>query len=179
MSDCELAAPVDYIGMFRERYRRARARVWVKPVVEGSDEPLVVQGAPALPSPLDVAQSQWEAKIAEAHCILDAAMEAMPRDDTITVVKIQRACADHYGIPSYEMVSSTRTKGVVKARQVAMWMARILTRRSYPDIGSRFGNRDHTTVLHGVNKIARMLLKGDDELRQDIDAIKKVLGVCR
>ena len=66
-----------------------------------------------------------------------------------------------------------------KCVAVAVWMSRILTRRSYPDIGSRFGNRDHTTVLHGVNKIARMLLKGDDELRQDIDAIKKVLGVCR
>lgn len=72
----------------------------------------------------------------------------------VKIEDIQRAVARHYNVSRADMLSSRRTMDIVKPRQVAMYLARALTDRSFPEIGWYFGGRDHTTVLHAVNKIA-------------------------
>ena len=71
----------------------------------------------------------------------------------IPISAILGACAVFYGVPISCLFAERRTKGIVKPRQIAMYLAKELTPRSLPDIGRRIGGRDHTTVLHGVRKI--------------------------
>ncbi|MEW5423776.1 chromosomal replication initiator protein DnaA [Amorphus sp. 3PC139-8] len=87
---------------------------------------------------------------------------------------IQRVVAQHFNVSKADLVSARRTRAVVRPRQVAMWMAKTLTPRSLPEIGRRFGGRDHTTVLHAVRKIDS-LLANDETLAQDIETLKRLL----
>lgn len=87
------------------------------------------------------------------------------------VSEIQRATARHYGIDLNDMLSRRKTADVVLPRQVAMYIAKSITRRSLPEIGRRFDGRDHTTVLHAVNKIERLMCS-DPELVAAIESIK-------
>ncbi len=92
----------------------------------------------------------------------------------ITVDDIQRAVAEHYGLKKEDLLSERRTRVVARPRQTAMFLAKQLTTRSYPDIGRRFGGRDHTTVLHAVRRIEE--LRADDPaLTQDIDTLIRKL----
>lgn len=94
----------------------------------------------------------------------------------LTVQKIIHATAEHFEISTAELVSIRRQKHLVAARQVAMYLAKKLTKRSYPDIARRMGNRDHTTVLHGCEKIERLLTDPKEPLHRDIAAIRAMLG---
>jgi chromosomal replication initiator protein len=69
------------------------------------------------------------------------------------ICHIQRATARHFKLPQSDMVSSRRSRDAAWARQVAMYLARKLTLKSLPDIGRRFGHRDHTTVIHAVRAV--------------------------
>jgi hypothetical protein len=69
---------------------------------------------------------------------------------------ILSSVSEHYGVLKIDIVSQRRTVNVMLPRQIAMYLARMLTTRSLPEIGRQMGNRDHTTVLHAVRKIARM-----------------------
>jgi len=90
----------------------------------------------------------------------------------IRIEDIQRVVAGHYHVSRADLVSSRRTRAIVVPRQIAMFLAKTLTPRSLPEIGRRFGNRDHTTVLHAVRKIEKLV--GDDKgLARDIDALKR------
>ena len=90
----------------------------------------------------------------------------------IRIEDIQRVVAGHYHVSRADLVSSRRTRAIVVPRQIAMFLAKTLTPRSLPEIGRRFGNRDHTTVLHAVRKIERLV--GDDKaLARDIEALKR------
>jgi chromosomal replication initiator protein len=71
-------------------------------------------------------------------------------------------------------LSSRRTANVVRPRQIAMYLAKVLTLRSLPEIGRRFGGRDHTTVLHAVRKIEG-LVNGDRGLADEIEVLKRML----
>jgi chromosomal replication initiator protein len=82
--------------------------------------------------------------------------------------------ASHYGVSRADILSSRRTAVVVKPRQVAMFLAKTLTMRSLPEIGRRFGGRDHTTVLHAVRKIDA-LLQNDGTLRDELELLKRML----
>jgi chromosomal replication initiator protein len=73
-----------------------------------------------------------------------------------------------------DLLSSRRTANVVRPRQVAMYLAKILTLRSLPEIGRRFGGRDHTTVLHAVRKI-ETLAGNDSALADEIETLKRLL----
>lgn len=76
--------------------------------------------------------------------------------------QIQRAVANHYDLPEEAMVSQRRGRAVAHPRQVAMFLARELTPKSLPDIGRRFGGRDHTTVMHAIRAVkARMAASPD------------------
>lgn len=92
----------------------------------------------------------------------------------VRVETIQVAVTRHYGVTRQDMLAARRTIDVTRPRQVAMYLAKILTTRSLPEIGRRFGGRDHTTVLHSVRKIER-LLEHDQSLKGDIAAIRAAL----
>ncbi len=92
----------------------------------------------------------------------------------ITIEDIQRAVCAHYRIDKTEMASQRRTRCVARPRQVAMYLAKELTPRSFPEIGRRFGGRDHSTVIHAVKTI-ESLRSGDADLDTDIRRIKRAL----
>lgn len=92
----------------------------------------------------------------------------------ITIEDIQRAVCTHYRIDKSEMASQRRTRAVARPRQVAMYLAKELTPRSYPEIGRRFGGRDHSTVIHAVRTI-RSLRHDDADLDTDIRRIRRAL----
>ena len=90
----------------------------------------------------------------------------------VRIEDIQRVVARHYSIPKTDLVSARRTQAIVRPRQIAMYLAKVLTPRSLPEIGRRFGGRDHTTVLHAVRKIDE-LAKTDTRLADDIELLKR------
>jgi chromosomal replication initiator protein len=91
-------------------------------------------------------------------------------DKVITIEQIQRKVGDFFGIKVSELKAKSRTKTVAFPRQVAMYLARQLTHASLAEIGRAFGGKDHTTVLHAVDKITR-LLQDDPRLRRNIDGL--------
>lgn len=93
----------------------------------------------------------------------------------VRIEDIQRIVARHYNVSRQELVSNRRTRVIVKPRQIAMYLAKTLTPRSFPEIGRRFGGRDHTTVLHAVRKIED-LIGGDTKLGQEIELLKRLIN---
>jgi chromosomal replication initiator protein len=92
----------------------------------------------------------------------------------VRIEDIQRIVARQYNVSRADLLSSRRTANVVRPRQVAMYLAKILTLRSLPEIGRRFGGRDHTTVLHAVRKIEN-LVGNDTALAEEIEGLKRQL----
>ncbi len=77
-------------------------------------------------------------------------------DRRVTIDEIKKKVAEHYGLKTADLESPNRSRSIVRPRQIAMFLGRALTPRSYPEIGRRFGNRDHTTVMHAVETIQRL-----------------------
>lgn len=77
-------------------------------------------------------------------------------DRRVTIEEIKKKVAENYGLKVSDLESPNRSRSIVRPRQIAMYLARLLTPRSYPEIGRRFGNRDHTTVMHAVETIQRL-----------------------
>tara|TARA_B100001248_G_scaffold260978_1_gene250751 strand:- start:81 stop:1472 length:1392 start_codon:yes stop_codon:yes gene_type:complete len=92
----------------------------------------------------------------------------------ITVDKIQNVVSNYFNIPLSEMLSQRRSRPLARPRQIAMYLAKKMTSRSLPEIGRRFANRDHTTVIHAVKTISR-LSEQDDEMKKNINQIKSLL----
>ena len=92
----------------------------------------------------------------------------------ITVDKIQNVVSNYFNIPLSEMLSQRRSRPLARPRQIAMYLSKKLTTRSLPEIGRRFANRDHTTVIHAVKTINR-LSEQDDEMKKNISQIKSLL----
>ena len=93
----------------------------------------------------------------------------------IKIEEIQRVVSLHYNVSRSDLLSSRRTANIVRPRQVAMYLAKTLTLRSFPEIGRRFGGRDHTTVLHAVRKIDN-LVGNDQELAAEVETLKRQLA---
>lgn len=93
----------------------------------------------------------------------------------VKIDDIQKLVASHYNISRADILSSRRTANVVRPRQIAMYLSKVLTLRSLPEIGRRFGGRDHTTVLHAVRKIEELVGK-DKSLAEVIDLLKRILS---
>ena len=93
----------------------------------------------------------------------------------VRIEDIQRVVAKHYNVSRQELVSNRRTRVIVKPRQIAMYLSKTLTPRSFPEIGRRFGGRDHTTVLHAVRKIED-LISGDTKLCHEIELLKRLIN---
>jgi len=92
----------------------------------------------------------------------------------ITVDKIQNIVSNYFNIALSEMLSQRRSRPLARPRQIAMYLAKKMTTRSLPEIGRRFANRDHTTVIHAVKTITR-LSEQDDEMKKNINQIKSLL----
>jgi chromosomal replication initiator protein len=92
----------------------------------------------------------------------------------VRIEDILRIVSRHYKVPRNDLLSSRRSRDVVRPRQIAMFLAKALTSRSLPEIGRRFGGRDHTTVLHSVRKVEQMI-KDDGDLAQEIELLKRML----
>ena len=93
----------------------------------------------------------------------------------VRIEDIQRIVARHYNVSKSELLSNRRTRGIVKPRQVAMYLAKVLTPRSLPEIGRRFGGRDHTTVLHAVRKIEG-ISGSDEKMAQELELLKRLIN---
>lgn len=95
-------------------------------------------------------------------------------DRRITIDEIQRKVAEHYNLRMADMHSARRARNVARPRQVAMYLAKQLTARSLPEIGRKFGGRDHTTVMHAVRKVEE-LIEEDAQIAQDVDVVRRAL----
>lgn len=95
-------------------------------------------------------------------------------DRRLTIEEIQRRVAEHWNIHLTDMASSRRARAVARPRQVAMYLAKQLTSRSLPEIGRRFGNRDHTTVMHAVSRVGE-LMAHDPAFAAEVELLRKML----
>ena len=93
---------------------------------------------------------------------------------TVSVDKIQNTVANFFNIPMNEMLSQRRSRPLARPRQIAMYLSKQLTTRSLPEIGRRFANRDHTTVIHAVKTIKK-ISEQDAEMKKNIDLIKNLI----
>jgi chromosomal replication initiator protein len=95
-------------------------------------------------------------------------------DRRVTIEEIQRKVSEHFNIKQADMQSPRRARQVARPRQVAMYLAKQLTTRSLPEIGRKFGGRDHTTVMHAVKKVEE-LCAADAGFSEDVDLLKRML----
>jgi len=95
-------------------------------------------------------------------------------DRRISIDEIQRRVAEHYKIRLSDMASPRRARSVARPRQVAMYLAKQLTSRSLPEIGKKFGDRDHTTVMHAVKRVAE-LMAHDSAFADDVELLRRLL----
>ncbi len=95
-------------------------------------------------------------------------------DRRVTIEEIQRKVAEHWNIRLTDMSSARRARAVARPRQVAMYLAKQLTSRSLPEIGRKFGNRDHTTVMHAVQRISS-LMASDVGFAEDVELLRRML----
>ena len=130
--------------------------------LEGGINTIVARAAGRLP----------ELKADEAAMLLRPHLKGGERK--VTVDEIQKLVCEHYGLKQADLLSPKRTRAIARPRQVAMSLAKALTTRSYPDIGRRFGNRDHTTVLHAVRQIEKLRAE-DAALAADVETLTRRL----
>lgn len=119
------------------------------------------------------------ADVAKQEITLESTQEVLQdllraHDRRITIDEIQRKVAEHYNLRMTDMHSARRARNVARPRQVAMYLAKQLTSRSLPEIGRKFGGRDHTTVMHAVRKVEE-LMDDDAQIAQDVDVIRRAL----
>ena len=92
----------------------------------------------------------------------------------ITIEDIQKRVANHYNLKISEMSSVRRARTVVRPRQIAMYLSKILTPKSLADIGSKFGKKDHTTVIHAVKKVEQLMVE-DADVREEVNLLTRML----
>jgi chromosomal replication initiator protein len=92
----------------------------------------------------------------------------------IRIEDIQKVVATHFNVSKHDLLSARRTRAIVRPRQIAMYLAKTMTPRSFPEIGKRFGGRDHTTVLHAVRKVEE-LAAADEALAHEIELLKRMI----
>lgn len=95
-------------------------------------------------------------------------------DRRVTIDEIQRKVAEHYHIKISDMHSAKRTRTIARPRQVAMYLSKVLTEASLPEIGRKFGGRDHATVMHAVKKV-KELMQDERAFGEDVDLLQKML----
>ena len=120
-----------------------------------------------------------QASIAQKTISIDMAQEVLKdllraNDRRVTIEEIQKAVVEHYSIRMADMTSARRSRAVARPRQMAMYLAKQLTPRSLPEIGKKFGGRDHTTVMHAVRQIEKLTAE-DRTIADDLDSLRRKL----
>jgi chromosomal replication initiator protein len=95
-------------------------------------------------------------------------------DRKVSIDEIQRRVAEHYNIRLADLIGPKRIRTIARPRQIAMYLSKHMTLRSLPEIGRRFGGRDHTTIMHGVRKIEEMMAT-DSQLADDLQLLRRML----
>jgi chromosomal replication initiator protein len=95
-------------------------------------------------------------------------------DRRVTIEDIQKTVAEHFNIRMADMHSARRARAIARPRQIAMYLSKQLTTRSLPEIGRKFGGRDHTTVMHAVKKVEE-LRQADVTFCEDVDLLCRML----
>ncbi|MCA1941854.1 MAG: chromosomal replication initiator protein DnaA, partial [Caenispirillum bisanense] len=113
-----------------------------------------------------------ELSLETAHEVLADLLRAYDR--RVTIEEIQKKVAEHFQIRISDMHSARRARAVTRPRQVAMYLAKQLTSRSLPEIGRKFGGRDHTTVMHAVKKVEE-LMGQDPAFAEDVNLLRRML----
>ena len=113
-----------------------------------------------------------EITLEACHDVLHDVLRA--NDRRVTIEEIQKRVAEHFNIRFADMHSARRARAVARPRQVAMYLAKQLTARSLPEIGRKFGGRDHTTVMHAVRKVEE-LRQTDSSFCEDVDLLRRLL----
>ncbi|MFZ4761315.1 MAG: chromosomal replication initiator protein DnaA [Alphaproteobacteria bacterium] len=96
-------------------------------------------------------------------------------DRRLSIDEIQRKVAEHYNIRVADMFSERRSRAIARPRQIAMYLCKMLTAKSLPEIGRKFGGRDHTTVMHAVRKIEE-LMESEAGVAEDVELLRRALG---
>jgi chromosomal replication initiator protein len=131
------------------------------------------------PSPDDDIVDPYE-KLNELHLLVDQLraenrwLRQSQNPHRMMVEDCMRAVAIYFGVTRCDLISKRRDRSVVRPRQVGMYLARKLTPHSLPEIGRRFGDRDHTTAFHACRKIEH-LIQHDPEIRKAVSIIEKAL----
>lgn len=136
--------------MWEEHVAR-RARMSAKKPPEDPPEPTVKQQEEAAVAPPDDPIELYTNKV--------------------RLIDIQNLVAEHYGITRHDILSQRRQNKITVPRQVAYWLSKTTALMSYSQIGRRFGPRDHTTIMHGVQKIERMM-QSDEKFRAEVEGLK-------
>lgn len=162
--ECKSAAEVF------ENYKRVRARVqkWNAPPPPPKPAPVVIPEPPAQTIPIVVIPVLTEITVHQQES------EPMVRKHP-SIHRIIAAVCQRYDIDRNDLVSARRTMNVVRPRHIAMYLAKMLTLKSFPEIGRQFGGRDHTTVLFAVNKITRLRAAFVD-LDTELSELETILG---
>jgi chromosomal replication initiator protein len=105
------------------------------------------------------------------ECLSDILRSSEKR---LTIEEIQRKVAEHYNVRLSDMIGPKRLRTIARPRQVAMYLSKQMTSRSLPEIGRRFGGRDHTTIIHGIRKIEELMI-ADGQLADDVQLLKRLL----
>lgn len=173
--------PTQRDSIERSRAFRAKIAASAVPQKPAAEKPFAVKGDyvpdPVTPDPSPPRMSTPRAMPAETFQpeIVWPVIPEIPSEVFSHIVQIQRVVAAHYNILITDIRSARRTANIVRPRQVAMYLCRTLTNKSYPEIGLRFGGRDHTTVLHAFNKI-NYLLQRMPELEAEVAAFRASLA---
>ena len=121
------------------------------------------------------------AKLNKVDLTLSLAEEALKdviypnKPKEVTPALIINVVAEHFGVKPEDITSKKRNSEFVQPRQVVMYLCRELTDTSYTNIGKLLGKKDHTTIIHGVNKVTEEL-KYNEELRNKVDIIRKKIN---
>lgn len=149
------------------RYRDARERLWNPIGAIPEQEFILPEPEPVEPEP----EPQW------VSILKRDAVRATLRSRHVFIGDCIKAVCTYYKISKLELISQRRHRSVVRPRQIAMYLSRKLTPHSLPEIGKRFGGRDHTTVLWAIRQITRFM-EIDDQLCMDIEIIEQsIVGV--
>ncbi len=168
-------------NILRTRYQHARASMpgldIPDPVLDYVAQSVISNGRD-LEGALNRLVAQWQftnvpVTIGSAEITLrDLIGTREPR--RIRIEDIQKVVARHFNVSKSDLLSSRRTRTIVRPRQIAMYLSKVMTPRSLPEIGRRFGGRDHTTVLHAVRKIEE-LTNADRALGDEVELLRKMI----
>ena len=119
----------------------------------------------------------YEKTSIEVNKVAEVLNDFFPEQHTmqVDISTIQSVVERQFDVTHEELVGSKRTRNINEARQVAMFLSRQLTDKSFPDIGTYFGNRDHTTIMHGVKKIEE-LMSHDEAVYKQIENLRSLIN---